>query len=294
MSRRFALVAVVASLVGLGVMLAPGSAQADQVSVCGNLDFSGNEHCTLETSGGCTAQCTPVNFQASCDVNLEKVMCSGGCTAMVDVNCESSCSGGCTGSCMADPGHFDCEGSCDADCSAHCTGQCASDANQSQCEGSCKASCGVRCNENCTGVPPMAACDVSCMASCKGSCTAQANFGCDIKCQADGAVNCEAMLQGGCTAQCQTPQGALFCDGQWVNTQSVNDCINQLKSLFNITVTGSASGNCADNSCMGQAQGSVKCGIAAAGEPAMSGGFFAAGLGFAGIALGRRLRRKAR
>jgi hypothetical protein len=295
MSRRFALVAVVASLVGgLGVMLAPGTARADLVPVCGNLDFSGHEMCKVETMGGCTAQCTPVNVDLSCAASFE-AMCSGMCNASLDVNCQAMCDTTCMESCSGNPGSFDCSGSCNADCSGHCQSDCSSNANQSQCEASCKATCGADCNVKCQAVPPMASCSAECMGSCGGSCTAQANINCQVNCQASLYANCEATVTGGCMAQCSQPSGALFCNGEFVNTNSVNDCINQLKALFpTIYVDASASGDCTGNTCMGQAQGSIKCGIAAAGEPAMSGGFFAAGLGFAGIALGRRLRRKAR
>ncbi len=295
MPRRFGLLTVVASLVGVSlVALTPETARADIASACGNLDFSGNEMCTVETSGGCMAQCTPVSFEASCAVSLE-ANCTGSCNASVDVSCEANCSGGCMANCTGHPGMFDCEGTCSADCNGHCMGECMTNGNVSECEASCQASCGARCQANCMGVPPSVDCNAGCTASCKGSCTAQANFGCDIMCTESGYANCEASLMGGCTAQCSQPSGALFCNGQWVNTQSVQDCVNQLKSLFpNIMVQGSASGMCANGMCNGQAQGSVSCDVATPGEPAVPAGLFAGGAGFAALAFVRRRRRNGR
>src|SRR5262245_11916871 len=39
---------------------------------CGNFDFSGGLNCKIEVSGGCSIQCTPLQFEASC---------TGQCTA---------------------------------------------------------------------------------------------------------------------------------------------------------------------------------------------------------------------
>ena len=65
--------------------------------------------------------------------------------------------------------------------------------------------------------------------SLDGSCTAKANVDCDVSCQATGYANCEAMLTGGCQAQCTTPQGALFCDGQYVDTgNNLQQCISTI------------------------------------------------------------------
>jgi hypothetical protein len=129
------------------------------------------------------------------------------------------------------------------------------------------------------------------MASCKGSCTAQANFNCDISCSEKGYAMCEAKYSGGCNVMCSQPMGSLNCGGQWVNTQDLQTCIDSLKSMFNIEVSGSASGNCSGDTCSGQAQGSIKCDVGAPGEPALPGGLVAGGLGFAAIALARRAKR---
>jgi hypothetical protein len=108
-----------------------------------------------------------------------------------------------------------------------------------------------------------------------------------------GYANCEAMLTGGCQAQCSTPQGALFCDGQYVDTgNNLQQCITDLKNALNITVQASASGNCSGNQCTGMAQASASCSASGAGG-AQTGAasVLLAGMGFAFVAFARRARR---
>jgi hypothetical protein len=288
-SRPKFFAAVAASMFGALVAFFPGTAHATYLSDCGNIDLSGNESCTFETSGGCTAQCTPVNLQVSCSASLE-ASCSGGCTGSVEASCTSSCSGSCMTNCSANPGSFNCSGSCEADCSGHCQAQCASDANQSECTSSCQETCGAHCNASCQGTPPSATCDTQCQASCQGSCQAQANFSCDISCQEMGYAMCESNLQGGCTGQCSEPQGALFCNGQYVSVDpsQLQQCESQLQSLLNIQVSASAA--CSGNTCSGQAAAS--CGQIAPGAIPMSEGFLAVGLGVGLVGAVRRRVRK--
>jgi MYXO-CTERM domain-containing protein len=269
-------------------------ARADILSSCGNIDVQASEMCTLQTSGGCMASCTPINFQASCAAQLETT-CSGSCTATATATCTGSCSGNCVSNCMANQGSFSCQGSCEADCDTSCSGQCSGMAMgsmaQGQCQASCKASCGGHCQAQCMGTPPSASCTAQCQASCQGSCNAQANLMCDINCQTMGYASCETSLMGGCTAQCSQPNGALFCNGQYVDTgNNLQNCINDLKSALNIQVMGSAMGSCSGSQCTGQAQGSAKC----SASPGNHGGGLAIGfgvLGFAGIGMARRRRR---
>lgn len=292
--RRSSFPAIVAAtLLGALVGLTPGAARADAyLSACGNIDLSSGVSCTIETSGGCTAQCTPVNLQVSCSASLE-TSCSGGCTGSVDASCTSTCSGSCMTNCMANPGSFNCSGSCEADCSGHCQTQCMSDPNMSECTTSCQQTCGAHCNAQCMGTPPSASCTSQCQASCQGSCQAQANFSCDISCQEMGYAMCESNLQGGCTTNCSVPTGALFCNGQYipVNATQLQACEAQLTSLLNVNV--SATGSCSGNNCTGAA--SASCGQIAPGAlPPLTESLFAIGLGVGIVGAIRRRVRKSR
>ncbi len=286
MPRTYGFASAVAMAFAALSLLASRPASAAVLTSCGNLDATASSSCVLETSGGCTADCTPVNFEASCAAQLE-TSCSGGCNVSADVNCNGSCTASGGGNGMADPGSFDCAGSCETDCQATCTGQCTSSSTSDECEASCNASCAGHCNVQCTATPPTASCDEKCQASCNGSCTAQANMSCDISCQTMGYASCQSSLTGGCTAQCSAPQGALFCNGQYVDVgNDVQSCLDELKNTLNITATGSAS--CSGNECMAKA--SVSCDVSNQEAP-LSGGILAIGLAAAGMAAMRRRSR---
>ncbi len=271
--------------------LTAAHARAADLSSCGNIDVQANANCTLETSGGCEAQCTPLNVTAACSAQLQS-SCSGSCTATADASCTTSCEGTCEGSCSANPGTFDCDADCHGTCEGSCSGQCSSASDQTQCVAECKANCNGTCQAKCSGTPPSATCQAKCQASCGGSCTAEVNASCSIQCQSQGEANCEAQVTGGCKAQCEQPKGALFCDGQYVDTgNNLQNCIDALKALFNIQVSGSADASCDGGSCSAEAEGKASSSCAATPGEAPAGGTLAfAGLGLVAAAVARKKR----
>jgi MYXO-CTERM domain-containing protein len=260
---------------------------------CGNIQVSADAQCKVETMGGCTAQCTPISFQGACSASLE-TSCNGTCNVMVDVSCQDSCVTDCSGTCTANPGSLDCSANCKGTCEADCTGKCSASANQAECEGSCKSCCGGHCDAQCTGTPPSATCDAKCSASCQGSCSGKANLDCQISCQSKGYASCEGNLMGGCTAQCTQPSGALFCDGQYVDTgNNLQNCIDALNAILKIKVTASGEASCDGGVCQASGMASASC-AASPGEAPLSGGFLFAGLGLAAIAARRSKRQHQR
>jgi hypothetical protein len=127
---------------------------------------------------------------------------------------------------------------------------------------------------------------------------------CQATCQAKGTVTCEDKLTGGCETQCTQPEGAVFCDGQYVDNgghaQQCIDALNAwLKSHVDVSATGSASSGCDGSVCGAQAQGEVKastkCSVTNVAEGSDSTPFAAAIAGFVGLAvMGRRTRRDKR
>lgn len=104
-------------------------------------------------------------------------------------------------------------------------------------------------------------------------------------CQATGMAKCQADVTGGCKAQCSKPEGAIFCDGNYVDVgNNFQDCINALNAFLNVKVDASAS--CMGNSCMGSA--SASCGSISPGEPALGGTGILVGLGAVAVGLARR------
>jgi hypothetical protein len=259
------------------------------LEACGNINVSADAQCKVETSGGCTAQCTPLKMELACSGKLE-ASCSGTCNATLDASCSGSCKADCSGKCSANPGSLDCSANCQGTCEGDCSGKCSSNANKSECEASCKATCSGSCDAQCKGTPPSATCDAKCEASCKGSCTAKANMDCQINCQAKGYASCQSDFEGGCKAKCTQPEGALFCDGNYVDTgNNLQNCINALNAVLHVKVEGHA--ECSGNECSAEGKASANCAAAPTGEPihpALLGGGLAAIAG----AFIRRRRRK--
>ena len=279
-------------LAALAAPLVSSSARAG-IDACGNIDIQGTEHCEADVTGGCTAKCTPVNFELACHGKLE-ASCEGQCTATLP-SCQTDCEGSCSANCTADPGHFNCDADCESTCEADCSGKCASNANSTECEGSCKATCSSQCSAKCTGTPPSADCNAKCQASCTGSCTGKAQMDCQIKCQSQGFAQCQQSLTGGCQTQCTQPSGALFCDGQFVDTggnfaackAAIDDFINA-----HLQVMASGTSNCSGNTCEAQGQASCKCSRIAPTDATNAGAFTIAGFAAAAIAARRRSRRR--
>lgn len=238
------------------VALASTPAQAG-IDACGDIHVEADAQCEVLFEAACEAECKPVNFTASCAAELE-ASCGGQCNVDADVACTTDCSGSCMAECDVDPGAFDCSASCFADCEGSCTAY----ADDNEARASCEATCSANCDAECNLVEPEANCEAQCNACCGGSCTAEINVECQVMCQADGYVDCKASLEGGCTAECQKPEGALFCDGQYVDHGgNLEECVNALRALLDIEVEGYAEGSCSNGSCEGVAGGSITCSV---------------------------------
>jgi len=270
---------------------APRDANAG-LAACNNIDVKANAQCKLEAQGGCTAQCTPVKFEAACAGKLE-TSCRGQCNVEASAECTGSCEGTCNGQCTSNPGSLDCSANCRGTCEADCSGKCSSSGNQSECQASCKASCGGSCDAQCTGTPPSASCEAKCKASCQGSCKGKVNADCQINCQSKGYAECKANLEGGCKTQCTQPNGALFCDGQYVDAgNNLQNCIDALNAYLNIKVDASGSASCTGNECSAEGEASASCGrVARSDVPSASSLWIVAGLGLVGAAAVRRRKK---
>ncbi len=296
--RHLTIPAMVGALALAAPLLTASDAHAG-LAACGDISVEASAECSLEVEGGCTARCEPINFKAACSAE-GYASCDGMCD-LPSVMCDASCEGSCMAECDVDPGNFDCsancEGSCMGGCEANCMGKCEGEADRASCEGSCMASCDATCSgeceASCEGTPPMAECSGQCQASCQGSCTADTNFDCQIDCQAMLEVSCSASLQGGCEAECSKPEGALFCDSQYVDHGgNLQECLDALKAELNIEVMASGSASCEGGSCQAEGEVSVSgCAVSptSSSSAPLSAGFALTAL--AGLFVGRRRRR---
>lgn len=279
-----------AALGFLTVPLVASQARAQGIESCGNIHVEASATCKVEVEGGCKAKCTPVSFEAACAGE-----CTAECPQLPSVSCTGSCEASCNGECDVDPGSIECQGSCEADCEGSCEGRCATAENETECRGACRGTCKAECSASCEGTPPSATCEAKCKAKCEGQCTVDRNFQCNVDCH--GA--CTARLQGGCEVQCEEPEGALFCDGQYVDHgNNAEECFEAIEDWISknidVSARGSASGGCESGVCSGQAEGEASCKCSAPGRRASGNAIYgAAGLtGLLAIAAMARRKRQ--
>lgn len=274
------------------VWFSPDSASA-LLEECGNIDLRGDAECEVLVEGGCEVACDPSSLTLACSGELY-VECQGQCEGEIDVDCTGSCTADCYAECEVDPGDFSCEASCEGSCEADCSGKCQASGNRAECEASCEATCQGDCSAACEGTPPSATCEGKCEASCEGQCQAQASLDCQIDCQGDAYLDCKTNMADICEAQCTRPEGAIVCDGQFVNADSVRACAAAIEAALDIEVNvdGSASGECKGNECNAKAKGSVSCAVVPGDASGETFGWSLAALGLAVAACsGRHLRR---
>jgi len=223
--------ALVAPALALAFTLASPRAHANDggANPCGNFDFSAGINCKIEVSGGCTADCSLLK---------EELACAGGCSVTADTMCVNNCGTQCVA--MCDPAHLDCFTGCHGECDGPTTQTCMQMNPQADCVNQAKAQCDVHCNDSCK-IPP-SNCQEHCNKCCTGSCTTQVNFMCDFSCFAN--------VHGNCSVQCSKPDGAIFCNGSYVNASDIQACISYLATQ-GIMVDVSARASCDLSGCHG-------------------------------------------
>jgi MYXO-CTERM domain-containing protein len=216
-SSRFRRAALSAAAAAVASLLAAASAFAGSRADCGNVELLAVGECHFEFDGGCKTQCEPLRFVAACD---------GQCDATLDASCTGSCQADCKAACEPDPGQFSCAASCKADCSTQVAMECGDD---QECWAYCETLCASNCDAQCDVVAPQAECEAQCEACCGGSCETSAEFECTYSCSGE--------LVGGCETQCEAPEGALFCDGQYVAVTNLPGCLEYLAENFQVSVS---------------------------------------------------------
>ena len=262
------------------------------IDACGNIDVTADAQCqAIIDPVACKAECTPPKLEAACAAKLE-AGCETTCNKLPSASCTGSCQGDCETECNVKPAEFDCEGNCTATCEGDCSSKCSGMASASggdagasaHCEAECKASCSGECHGSCTATAAQVDCASKCTASCQGSCKVDTNFDCQTTCQGQGFVKCQADLQeGSCNVQCQKPEGAIFCDGQFVdNGGNAKACIDALNAYLKAHVMASASGTsgCDNGACSAEGKAAVNCHCS---TPARRGGSTSTAFAIAGL-----------
>ncbi len=272
---------IATALAAAALVISPSAADAG-IDACGDIYLSAGTECVLVPPGAsCTTQCTPLSVEVSCAAQLQ-VECSAECTGSATVECTGSCDVDCKAACEVNPGSFECATYCTADCAAGCEASCS----DSQCNSTCEANCSASCDTDCSVVPAQADCTASCAGSCEGSCDAESNFVCQNACSASGYADCTSSLQGGCETDCEATEGALFCDGKYVDVEgNLEACVTALQEALSIEVMGYADLECAEGSC--KAEAGASCSVAGSTEGALG----AMGLFFMAMFFGFKPRR---
>jgi MYXO-CTERM domain-containing protein len=289
MTKTLALLSAL-TLVAITTAAAP-RARAQGLESCGNIHVEAQAQCEVIPPGvECEAECTPIKVEAACEARVV-AQCDGECNFTPPQNCSLDCQAGCMGECSVDPGSFECSAECEASCSGECSGKCSAAANKAECMGQCEGTCSARCDAGCEGTPPSAECDAKCEASCDTSCEVEAELDCQLDCQADAKADCVLDVEGGCKADCETMEGALFCDGQYVDHgDNLDQCVAAIEAVINAEVEGYAEGSssCEGGSCKAEGSAGVSCAAVPGGTS--SGAGVIALLGASVLALGRRRR----
>jgi hypothetical protein len=279
-------------LTAIGV-LAPMSARAQGLESCGDIHVEANAECVVvPPSAQCEAMCEPITVEAACAARLA-ADCRARCDELPSVDCSASCQADCSADCEVDPGKFDCAASCRADCSGSCAASCEGDEDGGKCMARCEGSCGASCDSHCDVDLPEVDCEAKCEASCEGSCEVDTNVDCQADCQAEAEADCYVDVQGGCEAACDTEEGALFCDGQYVDHgNNLEECAAALEAALDIEVEGHAHGesSCDNGRCMamGEAEVSSDCSVAEPGAGRSRWAWSVAGLALVGLCVRRR------
>jgi MYXO-CTERM domain-containing protein len=98
-------------------------------------------------------------------------------------------------------------------------------------------------------------------------------------------------LEAKCEGQCEEPEGALFCDGEYVDHGgNLEQCIDDLNAWLEAHVDASAQGSasCENGSCEAEGSAEASCATVPGGPAGGAAALF--GMIVAGAALGRRRR----
>ena len=276
---RLALAGAVALSMSLGTV---GTASASdlELEACGGVLLQASASCEVLPTETCTMQCEPVAVEETCAYRLTS-SCEGGCTAVAEVDCQSGCETSCVPTCTTESEDQppNCMGLCMSDCQQDCTETCA-DSSEPHCRSSCAHVCSRDCRDQCDG-DTETECEPVCLTACSGSCEARASIDCQVSCQSETFVTCETEVVQECETNCETTGGGIFCDGQFLATEDLQACADQLQAEMDIHVDLSITAHAEANG-----KGRFGCSI----DP--QGGHRSASLlGWIGLALGLCARR---
>jgi hypothetical protein len=280
---RGVLAAATTLAISLGA-IGRASAQDIELEECGGVLLQAAASCRVLATSSCQTECEPVAVEEVCAYRLTTT-CEPSCTATADVTCTAGCQTTCVPECTAATAEDqppNCMGLCMSDCQQDCTATCA-DSGQGHCRASCAHTCSRDCHDQCAAEPPPV-CEDTCQTACSGSCEARANIDCQVSCQSEQFATCETNVVEECHTDCETTGGGIFCDGQFLATEDLEACADELAAVMDIHVDLSVTAKIDADV---QGRGIFDC---SALPPGSGGGSPAAGVVFLALFLARAAR----
>lgn len=222
----------------LTVSSVPGLAQADALESCGGVFVWGDAECQFVKERECEQRCEVVAVEQTCAAELYTA-CESRCTAESTSTCTEECEPVCTTECTATESNSEprnSKGLCRSDCARHCDEKCEGAEHQGRCRSACAHTCNKKCDERCRDDDQTETCEPKCVTACSGKCTATANTECQVDCQATSFERCETTRVEECRTECTETGGAIFCDGQFLKTTSLDACAKELSAKASINL----------------------------------------------------------
>jgi MYXO-CTERM domain-containing protein len=233
------------------------------LDACGDIHVEAEAECSVEGGIECEGMCTPLSVEAQCAADLT-IECRGECEGELSVSaeCSGSCEADCTAECEVEPAEFNCRAQCNSDCQARAEGRCG----DSECFAQAEASCEAECSGACEVEPGSADCEATCQGSCEASCEAsgEAYLDCQAECQGPSFSDCQAEIEGGCEVACESEEGAIFCDGSYIDHDgNLEECVSSIEAWIRARVEINYGGeaSCSGNEC--EASGFFNCSCSA-------------------------------
>ncbi len=273
----------------------PSRAHAAALDKCGGIFLTAASACEFKPVQDCMTTCSTTSVEQTC-AQQTYTTCSSGCTVTDTTSCTKTHSDSCAQECdsIASQSSHDV-------CTSECTNNCTSDAvskgefgaDQGKCGEACGHDCDAQC-DSCSTTDQSTDCMTKCMSITTSECNEEVNRDCVLDCQTTNFESCQTTTVNTCNTSCTDKGGAIFCDGQFVDAENLQDCADQLASefSFNIDVTAhvnvSGDGTVTTTNSDGS-KTTTKCSYS--GAPVSSNGMLIAGLGAVAFAVARRRRR---
>jgi hypothetical protein len=116
----------------------------------------------------------------------------------------------------------------------------------------------TECTQQCEPVNMTRVCTTKCSGGCNKSATTTCKGGCETE--------CTEQLKGACNTKCTTTEGALFCDGQFIDTGStIKDCVTEIEGQGTVVVDKGGDAICSSSRTASTYLAMVLAGLATAG-----------------------------